>query len=158
MSSKSFTPFDCLTYLTTTLLAISLHHWEIYVCLNPWISLQTNFLGRIPHGNQFETFDNSSYDGNLALCGFPLSKECEDNKTQLHPTPMFHREDDPTFACGFSWKVVQMGCRCGMVLGLAMGYLMFLIGKPKWFVRIAEGKQEKKGKRPHKGGNRHSGR
>ncbi|CAL5328354.1 unnamed protein product [Camellia sinensis] len=94
--------------------------------------------GRIPRGNQFETFENSSYNGNLALCGFPLSKECEDNKTQLHPTPMLHKEDNPSFARGFSWKVVQMGYVCGMVLGLVMGYLMFLIGKPKWFVRSAK--------------------
>ncbi|CAL5374911.1 unnamed protein product [Camellia sinensis] len=114
--------------------------------------------GRIPHGNQFETFDNSSYNGNLALCGFPLSKECKDNKTQLHPTPMLPKEDDPTFAHGFSWKVVQMGYGCGMVLGLVMGYIMFLIGKPKWFLRIAEGEQQKKWKRSHKGGNRHDGR
>ncbi|CAL5328360.1 unnamed protein product [Camellia sinensis] len=114
--------------------------------------------GHIPRGNQFETFDNSSYNGNLALCGFPLSKECEDNKTQLHPTPMLHKEDDPTFACGFCWKVVQIGYGCGMVLGLVMGYIMFLIGKPKWFVRIAEGEQQKKGKRSHKGGNRNGGR
>ncbi|KAL7193613.1 hypothetical protein ACSBR2_025257 [Camellia fascicularis] len=97
--------------------------------------------GRIPRGNQFETFDNSSYNENLALCGFPLSKECEDNKTPLNPTPMLHKEDDPTFARGFSWKVVQMGYGCGMALGLVMGYIMFLIGKPKWFVRIAEGEQ-----------------
>ncbi|KAL7224449.1 hypothetical protein ACSBR1_025827 [Camellia fascicularis] len=114
--------------------------------------------GCIPRGNQFETFDNSSYNENLALCGFPLSKECEDNKTPLHPTPMLHKEDDPTFARGFSWKVVQMGYGCGMALGLVMGYIMFLIGKPKWFVRIAEGEQQKKGKRSHKGGNRHGGR
>ncbi|CAL5328348.1 unnamed protein product [Camellia sinensis] len=113
---------------------------------------------RIPRGNQFETFDNSSYNGNLALCGFLLSKECEDNKTPLHPTPMLHKKDDPTFAHGFSWKVVQMGYGCGMVLGLVMGYIMFLIGKPKWFVRIAEGEQQKNGKRSHKGGNKHGGR
>ncbi|KAL7181311.1 hypothetical protein ACSBR1_040233 [Camellia fascicularis] len=120
--------------------------------------LENHLKGRIPRGNQFETFDNSSHNRNLALCGFPLSKECKDNKTPLHPTPMLHKEDDPTFARGFSWKVVQTGYGCGMVLGLVMGYIMFLIGKPKWFVRIAEGEQQKKGKRSHKGGNRHGGK
>ncbi|KAL7196052.1 hypothetical protein ACSBR1_036140 [Camellia fascicularis] len=114
---------------------------------------QNHLEGRIPRGNQFETFENSSYNGNLALCGFPLSKECEDSKTsQLHPTPTLDKEDDPAFASEFNWKVVGMGYGCGMVLGLVMGYLMFLIGKPKWFVRIAEGKRQKKGKRSYKSG------
>ena len=64
---------------------------------------QNHLEGSIPRGNQFETFENSSYNGNLALCGFPLSKECGDSKTsQLHPTPMLHKEDDPTFAGEFN--------------------------------------------------------
>lgn len=62
---------------------------------------------------------------------------------------MLHKEDDPTFASEFNWKVVGMGYGCGMELQLVMGYLMFLIGKPKWFLRIAEGKRQKKGKRSH---------
>ncbi|KAL7193600.1 hypothetical protein ACSBR2_025244 [Camellia fascicularis] len=120
---------------------------------------QNRLEGHIPRGDQFETFDNCSYDGNLALCGLPLSKECGDSKTpQLHSTPMLHKEDDPTFASEFNWKVVGMGYGCGMVLGLVMGYLMFLIGKPKWFVRIAEGERYNKGRRSHKSGNRHGGR
>ncbi|KAL7224457.1 hypothetical protein ACSBR1_025833 [Camellia fascicularis] len=60
---------------------------------------QNHLEGHIPRGNQFKTFEKSSYNGNLALCGFPLSKECGDiNTPQLHPTPMLHKEDDPTFA------------------------------------------------------------
>ncbi|XP_028118378.1 receptor-like protein Cf-9 homolog [Camellia sinensis] len=120
---------------------------------------QNRLEGRIPRGHQFETFDNCSYDGNLALCGFPLSKGCGDSKTpQLHSTPMLHKEDDPAFASEFNWKVVGMGYGCGMVLGLVMGYLMFLTGKPKWFVRIADGERYNKGRRSHKSGNRHGGR
>ncbi|XP_028054143.1 receptor-like protein 9DC1 [Camellia sinensis] len=114
---------------------------------------QNHLEGRIPQDNQFETFENSSYNGNLALRGFPLSEECGDvNTPQLHPTPMLHKEDDPTFASEFHFNVVGMGYGCEMVLGLVMGYLMFLIRKPKWFVRIAEGKRQKKGKRSHKSG------
>ncbi|KAL7224442.1 hypothetical protein ACSBR1_025820 [Camellia fascicularis] len=58
-------------------------------------------------------------------------------------------EDDPTFVSEFNWKVVGMGYGCGMVLGLVMGYLMFLTGKLKWFVRIAEGERHNKGRRSH---------
>ncbi|KAL7190213.1 hypothetical protein ACSBR2_022489 [Camellia fascicularis] len=43
------------------------------------LNLSNNQLvGRIPQGRQFNTFENDSYNGNLALCGFPLSKICEE--------------------------------------------------------------------------------
>ncbi|GJZ98361.1 receptor-like protein 12 [Tanacetum coccineum] len=33
--------------------------------------------GRIPTGNQFQTFEANSYVGNKGLCGFPLSRTCD---------------------------------------------------------------------------------
>ncbi|KAK0589303.1 hypothetical protein LWI29_012400 [Acer saccharum] len=37
-----------------------------------------NFSGEIPSANQFQTLiDPSIYEGNLALCGHPLPKECQ---------------------------------------------------------------------------------
>ncbi|KAK8999040.1 hypothetical protein V6N11_070218 [Hibiscus sabdariffa] len=45
-----------------------------------------NLEGPIPHGNQFGTFDNDSYRGNLGLCGLPLSKKCS-NDERPKPTP-----------------------------------------------------------------------
>ncbi|KAL7217752.1 hypothetical protein ACSBR2_011065 [Camellia fascicularis] len=42
------------------------------------LNLSNNQLvGRIPQGSQFNTFGNDSYNENLALRGFPLSKICE---------------------------------------------------------------------------------
>ncbi|CAN1813395.1 Receptor-like protein 7 [Linum perenne] len=37
-----------------------------------------NLVGRIPTGTQFQSFDNTSFGGNLDLCGQPLSKSCTD--------------------------------------------------------------------------------
>jgi len=43
--------------------------------------------GPTPHGNQFDTFQNSSFEGNSGLCGSPLSKKCE--AFQSAQTPPF---------------------------------------------------------------------
>ncbi|KAI8570853.1 hypothetical protein RHMOL_Rhmol01G0069700 [Rhododendron molle] len=98
-----------------------------------WNCLQ----GRIPHGSQFNTFDNGSYVGNLGLCGFPLSKECEDNRTKVQP-PVLQQEEDDTDFDGFTWKIVVIGYGCGMTLGIFLGSLMFLFGRPKFFVKLGE--------------------
>ncbi|KAI8570876.1 hypothetical protein RHMOL_Rhmol01G0072000 [Rhododendron molle] len=92
------------------------------------LNLSWNHLhGPIPRGPQFNTFENGSYAGNLGLCGFPLSKECEDNRTKVQPPVLQHEEDDSYFD-GLFWKVVVIGYGCGMTLGLFLGSLMFLIG------------------------------
>ncbi|KAK2980990.1 hypothetical protein RJ640_023316 [Escallonia rubra] len=94
------------------------------------LNLSQNYLvGRIPHGRQFNTFGNDSYTWNSALCGFPLSLTCGDNETQKQPP--LQQEDVSDIWSGFTWKAVYQGYGCGMVLGLLMGYLMFLTGKPK---------------------------
>ncbi|KAI8570861.1 hypothetical protein RHMOL_Rhmol01G0070500 [Rhododendron molle] len=108
------------------------------------LNLSWNCLhGPIPNGRQFNTFENGSYAGNLGLCGFPLSKECEDNRTKVQPPMLQHEEDDSAFD-GFTWKIVMMGYGCGMTLGLFLGSLMFLIGRPTFFVKLAERKLPKK--------------
>ncbi|XP_058216967.1 receptor-like protein 52 [Rhododendron vialii] len=105
----------------------------------PWNRLH----GPIPRGKQFATFENGSYAGNLGLCGFPLSKECQDNWTKVQPHVLQHEEDDSDFD-GHFWKVVVIGFGCGMTLGLFLGSLMFLIGRPRFFVKLAERKLPKK--------------
>ncbi|XP_040930892.1 receptor-like protein 6 [Gossypium hirsutum] len=97
---------------------------------------QNNFVGPIPVGNQFNTFDNGSYSGNLDLCGFPLSKKCGNNEEPKSPTSMVVEGEGS--AIPFIWKLVMMGYSCGVVLGLSTGYFVFTTGRPWWFVRMVE--------------------
>ncbi|CBI32933.3 unnamed protein product, partial [Vitis vinifera] len=89
---------------------------------------QNHLTGFIPKGNQFDTFGNDSYNGNSELCGFPLSKKCIADET---PEPS--KEEDAEFENKFDWKFMLVGYGCGLVYGLSLGGIIFLIGKPKWF-------------------------
>ncbi|XP_022717772.1 receptor like protein 30-like [Durio zibethinus] len=97
---------------------------------------QNNLIGPIPQGKQFDTFDNDSYSGNLALCGLPLSKKCGNGEGPKPPTPAF--VEDEGSAIPFIWELAMMGYGCGLVLGLRVGYIVFTTGRPWWFVRTIE--------------------
>uniref|UniRef100_A0A2C9V4P4 Uncharacterized protein n=2 Tax=Manihot esculenta TaxID=3983 RepID=A0A2C9V4P4_MANES len=99
--------------------------------------------GPIPEGKQFNTFDTSSYEGNLGLCGFPLEK-CNNGERQK---PEISKEDDSNSKFGFGWQPVVAGYGCGVIFGIAMGYRVFKTRKPIWFVRIFEGRRRPKPKR-----------
>ncbi|XVF78895.1 hypothetical protein PTKIN_Ptkin14bG0174500 [Pterospermum kingtungense] len=92
---------------------------------------QNQLVGQIPQGKQFNTFLNDSYEGNLGLCGFPLSKRCGPDEPPA--APVFHEESDSAF--GLGWKFVLMGYGCGMVFGFSAGYIMLTLQKPKWLVK-----------------------
>ncbi|XP_017979602.1 PREDICTED: receptor-like protein 12 [Theobroma cacao] len=97
---------------------------------------QNQLVGLIPQGNQFNTFLNDSYRGNLGLCGFPVSKSCGKDEEQEPPESAFHEEG--IYSCPLDWKFVMMGYGCGLVLGLSTGYIMLTIGKPEWLVRMVQ--------------------
>ncbi|XP_072961892.1 receptor-like protein EIX2 [Typha angustifolia] len=73
-----------------------------------------NLSGRIPTGHQLQTLNDSSiYEGNVNLCGPPVSKDCSGNDTILDALPEYKDEDDMSsfylsmglgFATGF-WLV-----------------------------------------------------
>ncbi|KAL4298625.1 hypothetical protein S245_058012 [Arachis hypogaea] len=100
---------------------------------------QNQLVGPIPRGKQFDTFSNDSYEGNMGLCGFPLSIQCNNN-VPLQQYPSSEAEDK----FEFGWKPVAIGYACGMVLGIGLGYCVFSIGKPQWLVVLFGGKRTKR--------------
>jgi len=109
------------------------------------LDLSNNHLvGEIPRGKQFETFSNDSYVGNLGLCGFPLSKKCG---PEQHSPPSLNNSFWSDGKFGFGWKPVAIGYGCGFVIGIGIGYCMFLIGKPRWLVMIFGGQPKRRVKR-----------
>lgn len=55
---------------------------------------------------------------------------------------MFHGENDASR--WFDWKMAMIGYGSGLVIGLSLGYMVFIIGRSHWFISIVERKQSKK--------------
>jgi Leucine-rich repeat (LRR) protein len=72
--------------------------------------------GPIPHGEQFDTFENSSFSGNLGLYGKPSSKQCEPL-----PPSISEKNQSSESSLEFDWKVVVMGYGCGLVVEAVIG-------------------------------------
>ncbi|XP_052877365.1 receptor-like protein 9DC3 [Gossypium arboreum] len=102
---------------------------------------QNNLTGPIPQGKQFNTFNNDSYIGNFGLCGLPLSNRCDNDEK----TPgKFDGDDDEELDWRYS---ILMGYGCGLVLGVSLGYIVLITGKPWWLVKIIERVQQRFTKR-----------
>ncbi|KAK4607817.1 hypothetical protein RGQ29_001577 [Quercus rubra] len=108
----------------------------------PWLEVlklsHNQLTGQIPSGKQFNTFDNDSYTDNLGLCGFPLTRTCNNHETKQPPPSTLQQEDNLESKNGFGWQAVLIGYGCGVIFGTLMGYVMFKIGKPKWIVRMVK--------------------
>ncbi|PNY16134.1 receptor-like protein kinase [Trifolium pratense] len=112
-----------------------------------FLNLSNNHLvGEIPQGKQFNTFTNDSYEGNLGLCGLPLSKKCGP-ETELHRSPPSANNIWSEEKFGFGWKPVAIGYGCGFVFGIGLGYFVFLIGKPRWLVMLFGGQPKRRVRR-----------
>ncbi|KAI4370796.1 hypothetical protein MLD38_019106 [Melastoma candidum] len=96
-----------------------------------YLNLSENRLvGEIPSGRQFNTFTNSSFEGNPELCGFPLSKLCGERPTQSPDGGSSH-EDGGDWRTWW-WKAALIGYGPGLVLGISLGYIFLQTGKPSW--------------------------
>ncbi|WRX28309.1 Protein kinase domain - like 10, partial [Theobroma cacao] len=85
---------------------------------------QNNLMGSVPRGNQFDTFTNDSYIGNLRLCVFPLSKECGESEGTKLPPSIFDEDDD--YGRTLTWKCAMIGLSGLLTPGLEQ--LMVLVG------------------------------
>ena len=99
-----------------------------------------NLEGKIPLYSQFSTFENASYMGNIGLCGFPLTKKCDEKST----IPQLDGGDDESgfldeFIDGFGWRSVVVGYAYGFVIGIGSGYMIIRYGKPRWLVEFLFG-------------------
>ncbi|GLT39438.1 hypothetical protein SLA2020_136270 [Shorea laevis] len=81
--------------------------------------------GPIPKGQQFDTFDNSSFYGNSGLCGLPLSKKCDNSKALPPPSSNFKGNEDSGLLAEFGWKAVAFGYGCGFLVGVVIGNIVF---------------------------------
>ncbi|WMV07083.1 hypothetical protein MTR67_000468 [Solanum verrucosum] len=108
------------------------------------LNLSHNHLvGCIPKGNQFNTFVNSSYQGNDGLRGSPLSKDCGSDEGVPQATTPFGLDEEEEEEGGgggdsaiISWQAVLMGYGCGLVIGLSIIYIMLSTQYPAWFSRM----------------------
>jgi Leucine-rich repeat (LRR) protein len=115
--------------------------------------------GPVPGGKQFNTFNASSFEGNLDLCGFPMPKECNnDEAPPLQPSNFHDGDDSKFFGEGFGWKAVAIGYGSGFVFGVTMGYVVFRTRKPAWFLKVVEDQWNLKARRTKKNARRNGAR
>ncbi|XP_057789523.1 receptor-like protein 9DC3 [Salvia miltiorrhiza] len=116
-----------------------------------------NLVGQIPQSNQFSTFDNDSYMGNLRLCGIPLTRKCnKENGHQMQPEEDDEENEEYGFIDGFGWRSVVMGYGSGIIVGIGIGCWIIRFGRPRWLVEFFFGvgytykKNKKKKKKTRK--------
>ncbi|GLT81569.1 hypothetical protein SLE2022_000140 [Rubroshorea leprosula] len=92
--------------------------------------------GPIPTGQQFDTFENSSFDGNSGLCGMPLSRKCDSYNSKNLPPPSSTSKgnEDSGLLAEFDWKLVLLGYGCGFLIGVVIGNIVFT-RKREWFMK-----------------------
>src|SRR5262249_43904042 len=76
--------------------------------------------GHIPLSQQFSTFENTSYHGNLGLCGPPLLRKCE-NIVAASPPPSLENDRASRNWIEIDWKIIFMGYASGFVVGVTIG-------------------------------------
>ncbi|XP_059278684.1 LOW QUALITY PROTEIN: receptor-like protein Cf-9 [Lycium ferocissimum] len=103
------------------------------------LNLSHNHLvGCIPKGKQFDTFENSSYQGNDGLRGFALSTDCGGDDGVPQATTPVELDQGEGDSAMISWQAFLMGYGCGLILVLSVIYIMLATQNPAWFSRMVE--------------------
>ncbi|GAB4829727.1 hypothetical protein Ancab_040656 [Ancistrocladus abbreviatus] len=89
--------------------------------------------GAIPKGNQFNTFGNDSFEGNLWLCGNPLSTKCGNIEVLSSPQHHSYDGENEESSALVDWFIISMGYISGLVVGAILGCI-FTDKKHEWFV------------------------
>ncbi|KAH0780495.1 hypothetical protein KY290_000093 [Solanum tuberosum] len=102
------------------------------------LNLSHNHLvGCIPKGKQFDTFENSSYQGNDGLRGLPPSRDCGRDDTVAQATiPVELDQEEEEDSPMISWQAIFMGYGCGLIIGQFVIYIMLSTQYPTWFSRM----------------------
>ncbi|KAL8106595.1 hypothetical protein AgCh_023380 [Apium graveolens] len=73
--------------------------------------------GPIPTGGQFDTFANSSYEGNIGLCGPMTPRMCTSSSRPIHPSA--RKRSDNELDELIVGLIVGIGCGFGIGIGIA---------------------------------------
>ncbi|KAJ6752068.1 hypothetical protein OIU85_002487 [Salix viminalis] len=94
-----------------------------------------HLVGPIPQGKQFNTFDNSSYEGNSGLYmeHSPKKPECSEAPPQ-HPDLPKHQGFNNILTKDNEWIAVVIGYGSGLVVGVVAGSRVSS-RIPEWFVK-----------------------
>ncbi|XP_059436489.1 putative receptor like protein 25 [Corylus avellana] len=79
--------------------------------------------GKIPLINQFTTFSESSYKGNIGLCGFPLKEKC--THEELGSSPPISKEAHLDFENIIDWNFLSAELRFIFGFGIVIGPFIF---------------------------------
>ncbi|RDX58464.1 Receptor-like protein 12, partial [Mucuna pruriens] len=94
-----------------------------------YLNLSFNSLvGTIPIGTQIQTFEASSFIGNVELCGSPLPKNCSDMSNAKEDVPKVYTDG----GVKFDWTFVSIGLGFGVGAGLVVAPSLFLERLKKW--------------------------
>ncbi|KAM5549319.1 receptor-like protein 7 [Rosa sericea] len=111
-----------------------------------------NLSGPIPRGTQFATFESTSYEGNLGLCGDPLPTKCGNEAPHQLP-PSTEEENGSDFGIELDWKFVLAGSVSGLLVGVVLADVL-VTRKREYFleivgilIRIMKRKSEKRTRR-----------
>ncbi|XP_065623114.1 receptor-like protein 9DC3 [Quercus suber] len=96
-----------------------------------------NLTGPIPQGKQFNTFQMSSFEGNLGLCGDQITRKCGDSKS-IAPPSIFEDDHGSKSPFDYNWKAILLG-NCSRHMTRDKSLFQTLKEKEDGFVTFGDG-------------------